>query len=380
MRKHGPGHFLFSDMAKTKAVFYRLQNSGTKVLIPYQGADDSATQTEITSITAGTGFTSAESSLHGLAVAYAEGVNPVVYDSANPTVIKRVNNTLIWEDEAGAAVAWAHEHIAAPAVASATAVHAAVTLPAADSTTGIHGAYTLTTTYDTVTTATAITNPSGRLPTITGNASGILGGVTITGTDLNDAAVSIILQASGTSTVAATIATMPAGLKTVTSITFPPKTNSSGDTIAVGFTDLVVVTSITNPAVIRALSITGNASGIAGNVKIQGTNCLGVTMVNTIASSGSSTVAGTKAFKTVTGFSVPAKTNSSGDTISIGTSAKLGIGALLPRNTVTKTFFGNVLEGTAPTVVTSATDISLNVLTLNSTLDGSDVDVYYIAG
>lgn len=140
-----------------------------------------------------------------------------------------------------------------------------------------------------------------------------------------------------------------------------------------------VTTSITQPDVPRVLSIVGNASGIAGNVVITGLDAAGATITDTIALNGTTTVAGTKAFASVTSVSYPIKTNSSGDTVSVGVTNKLGFPTSLIRNTVEKTFYNNTLEGTPPTVTLSAT-VAGSFFVLNTTLAGAQVDIYYLVG
>lgn len=79
-----------------------------------------------------------------------------------------------------------------------------------------------------------------------------------------------------------------------------------------------VTTGITNPDFPRTVTVKGNASGIAGNVVITGTNAAGDEITDTIALNGASEVEGVKAFATVTNINLPAKTNVSGDTVSVG--------------------------------------------------------------
>ena len=150
-----------------------------------------------------------------------------------------------------------------------------------------------------------------------------------------------------------------------TAITLP----SSGTT--------TVTTGITNPDVPRCVSITGNASGITGNVVITGTNMLGQTITDTIVADGTTTVQGAKAFLTVTSIVVPVR-NAPSDTIAIGRGTKLGLPVTLPHNTVIRTFYNNTLEGTPPTVATSGTAIESNTALLNTTLAGAVVDLYYL--
>lgn len=137
-----------------------------------------------------------------------------------------------------------------------------------------------------------------------------------------------------------------------------------------------VTTAIANPAVPRALRIKGNAAGIAGNVVITGTNYLGEAITETIALNGATAADGAKAFKTVTKIALPAKTNESGDTVSVGWSDVLGLPYYLTHNTVQMAFLANVKEGTAPTVTVDSDEIEKNTIDLNSALNGSAIDVY----
>jgi len=138
-----------------------------------------------------------------------------------------------------------------------------------------------------------------------------------------------------------------------------------------------VTTAITNPDVARALSITGNAAGITGNVVITGTDVNGDAITDTIALSGASTVAGVKAFRTVTQIVVPVR-NASGDTVTIGVCDKLGLEHCLTHNTVLFAFLNNTKEGTAPTVVVDDDEVCKNTVDLNTALDGNAVDIYYL--
>lgn len=139
-----------------------------------------------------------------------------------------------------------------------------------------------------------------------------------------------------------------------------------------------VTTAITNPSVPRNIIIKGNAAGMTGNVVITGANYSGVEITETIALDGSNAVAGTKAFKTVTKIALPAKTNTSGDNVSVGTGEVLGLPYLLNHNTVLAAYKDNAKESTAPTVTTSLTAIESNTIDLNSALNSKVVDAYLI--
>jgi len=139
-----------------------------------------------------------------------------------------------------------------------------------------------------------------------------------------------------------------------------------------------ITTAITSPAAPRNVTVTGGAAGIAGNVTITGTNYNGDTISEVIALSGTSTVVGNKAFKTIVSIALPIKTNSSGDTVSIGIGSKLGLPFKLTHNTVLFAFLDNTKESTAPTIATSATAVENNTITLNSALSGKVVDAYFL--
>jgi hypothetical protein len=139
-----------------------------------------------------------------------------------------------------------------------------------------------------------------------------------------------------------------------------------------------IIAGITNPAVPRNVSITGNAAGITGNVTIHGMNFAGVAITEVIALNGTAAVVGAKAFKTITEIDLPIQTHAGTDTVSVGFGSLLGLAYLLPHNTVLKTYLNNILEATAPTVATSTTNIESNTIALNSALNGSVVDIYLI--
>lgn len=70
-----------------------------------------------------------------------------------------------------------------------------------------------------------------------------------------------------------------------------------------------ITTSITNPAVPRALRIVGSVAGITGDVVATGKNIAGEVIEETIALNGAIPADGTKAFKEVTKITLPAETH-----------------------------------------------------------------------
>lgn len=156
--------------------------------------------------------------------------------------------------------------------------------------------------------------------------------------------------------------------------------DNDGIHAAIALTDASqnIVTGITNPTVPKNIVIAGNAAGIVGNVIIEGKNYSGKVITETIALNGTTPVVGNKAFASVTKITLPVQTHAGTDTVSVGFGVKLGLPFLFSHNTLLFAFLNNVKEATAPTVTTSATAIELNTITLNSALNGSVVDAYFI--
>lgn len=139
----------------------------------------------------------------------------------------------------------------------------------------------------------------------------------------------------------------------------------------------VVTTGITNPDVPRNLTVDGNEADIVGDVVIVGTNYAGQAITETIALNGTTLVAGTKAFKTVSSITVPVRQDAD-ETVIIGVGDILGLPHRLTRNTVFQTFLDGTIEGTPPTVVADADELEKNTVDLNSALAGTQVDIYYL--
>lgn len=145
----------------------------------------------------------------------------------------------------------------------------------------------------------------------------------------------------------------------------------------------VITTGITNPAVPR--NVTATAGGTAGDIKaiqviVAGTDYAGNAISETLPAftvNTAGSVVGSKAFKTITSITIPAH-DGTGATTEIGWGDKLGLPDKLAHNTVLFAFLNHVKEGTAPTVAVSSSAISGNTVDLNSALDGSQVDVYYL--
>jgi hypothetical protein len=139
----------------------------------------------------------------------------------------------------------------------------------------------------------------------------------------------------------------------------------------------VVTTSITNPDFPRQITITGNAAGITGNVVIVGTDIADAALTETLVAVDNTTVTSTKAFKTVTSITVPTRTTA-GDTISVGTGAKVGFPVAIPQTTrvLAKNFNGSTDAGT----VTAGATAPLSVYAAAGSFDGAKVlELIFIA-
>lgn len=147
----------------------------------------------------------------------------------------------------------------------------------------------------------------------------------------------------------------------------------------------VISTAITNPVIPR--NVTATAGGTAGDIKavqvtVTGTNMRDEVITETLpvfTVDTAGTVVGSKAFKTVTSYSVPAM-DGTGATVAIGVGAELGLPNTLSRNTVIDAYLGGTKEGVAPTVTVSSTAVESNTVALNSALNASAVAIdYYLS-
>lgn len=132
-----------------------------------------------------------------------------------------------------------------------------------------------------------------------------------------------------------------------------------------------VTAGITQPDFPRVLTIKGNAGGIAGDVKIYGTDMVDEIVSDTIALNAASEVVGVVAFKTVTSIDYPAKTNGSGDKVSIGRGDLYGFPIAIPNasTVIAKTFNGAADAGT----VTVDATVGKSVFDPAGTVNGTKV-------
>lgn len=140
--------------------------------------------------------------------------------------------------------------------------------------------------------------------------------------------------------------------------------------------ETVITEGLNDPDVPRILTVTGNLSSVAGNVVIEGTNANDEVISETIVANGTSTVEGTKAFKTVTSVTLPVYVDAA-DTISVGTGDKLGIGQIVTIGLPVYASVNGNKESTDPVITTSAT-MEENLIEFSTALSGVPVLCYFI--
>lgn len=153
-------------------------------------------------------------------------------------------------------------------------------------------------------------------------------------------------------------------------------------------TEQTITTGITDPDAVRNITATagGTATDIGAiQVTINGTDFHGDTISETLPAftvDTAGSVAGTKAFKTVTSIVIPAH-DGTGATTEIGvgghdsTDALLGLPLKLDRDTLVAAHLDGVRESTRPTVAVSSSAVESNTVKLSSALDGTEVRVDY---
>ena len=138
----------------------------------------------------------------------------------------------------------------------------------------------------------------------------------------------------------------------------------------------------TAPDVPRNVTVTQtavDAEDTNGTIVVVGTDINDEAITETIIPNAGETVAGAKAFKTVTSVTGAGWVIGEGnDTITVGFGGKVGLPDKLANNTVLFAVFNAVREATAPTVTFSSTVLSQNTVDFNSAWDGSVAEVYYI--
>lgn len=223
----------------------------------------------------------------------------------------------------------------------------------------------------------------------------IIGGTDPAGAAITETLPAFTVNTAGTVTGVKVFAkvnsvTIPAhdGLGATTAIGYagtPKVATTTGILAAVTDTGVQVVisTGIMQPDVAR--NITATAGGTAGDIKaiqviIAGTNREGAAITETLAAftvDTAGTVAGVKAFKTITSITIPAH-DGVGATTAIGFGDILGLSRRRRRKSLRNTYLAEVVEGTPATEVADAADLEKNTIDLNSALNSTQVKAEYI--
>ena len=133
----------------------------------------------------------------------------------------------------------------------------------------------------------------------------------------------------------------------------------------------IIITGITAPDVPRNLTVAA-ATSYNGVVDVTGTNMAGEAITEAFTLSTTATTTGIKAFATVTEIEVPAN-----ETLQVGSGSKLGLPYESAFTTVFSTWLNSTLEGTPATVARDSDEIEKNTLTLASSLNNTQVDVFF---
>jgi hypothetical protein len=131
-----------------------------------------------------------------------------------------------------------------------------------------------------------------------------------------------------------------------------------------------ITLGITHPDVPRCVSMKGNVAGITGNVVIHGMNANGTRITETIALNAATVVVGLLAFSKITKIILPARV-ASGNTVSVGLTAKLGLWHFLTWDSRLITQFDGSAD--AGTLAIDADEVEKNQFTAAGTLDGVKV-------
>jgi hypothetical protein len=125
-----------------------------------------------------------------------------------------------------------------------------------------------------------------------------------------------------------------------------------------------------------------NTEDTNGTIVVVGTDLAGNVISETLTPNAGETVAGTKAFATITsitgvGWAIDAAEGDE-DTITVGFGALIGLPDMLTDTAqVVAASLNNVKQATAPAVTVSSTVLSLNTVDLDSALNETPVKIYY---
>jgi hypothetical protein len=135
-----------------------------------------------------------------------------------------------------------------------------------------------------------------------------------------------------------------------------------------------ITTSFVAPDYPRSFSFTGNQAGIVGNVVVTAPNVLGVSISETVALNGATTVYTTKAFGgKPTNLLVPAETHPGADSLVMGTGPRLALGFPITRDLLFRAHRANPWAKDATATCRFGDDVSDCTVEMTAALNGDRI-------
>jgi hypothetical protein len=166
-----------------------------------------------------------------------------------------------------------------------------------------------------------------------------------------------------------------------------PELGDADQMLAAQATSNTVTTTVSSgflaqPDVCRNVVITPGgttASVPAGDITVTGTNYYGATITETFTLTENQSTAdvGTKAFCSITSVVFPIQ-DGAGATYDVGTGALLGLKHCMDGDHVLFATHSAAYEATRPTVAADADEVEKNTISLNTALDGSAIEAFFI--
>jgi hypothetical protein len=225
------------------------------------------------------------------------------------------------------------------------------------------GVITILLAKDTATKNTAtLIQAAIRGVTPSGGAAGVVKGVSVAG---------VICTAAGNWNTAA-VAEKAGG--SMTGVAFA---GGAGETITPNVSILFA-----QPPCCRTITATSGGTGAnIGPVRVivYGTNIDGQVISESLpvfTENSATTVTSTKAFKTITSVFLPSH-DGTGATVALGYSEALGVPFMFAKKPYLRATLNGVIEANAPTQVNDADELEKNTVDINSTLNGTEVCLYW---
>lgn len=290
------------------------------------------------------------------------------------------------------------------AVAHPLHFHVSAADAVAASNTGVHAAVNLSAEAQVIT--EGITNPAVlRNVIVKGNASGISGDVVITALNNDDGEIEDTIALNGATSVEGTKA-----VKEVLSIRLPVQSHTPAAQVETATVVGTITTAGNATVVVTCTGMTGtpktisvavaesdDAAAVAGKIQVALAADAAVTALFNVGGTGADITLTRKAPAanitnlnisidngTCIGLTTAASSEDTTagvayDTVSVGWGSVFGLPVKLENNTALFAFLGGTKESTAPTVTVSTTEIDGNTVKLASSLNGTAVDVYFLA-